>query len=298
MPAIVLPTPDHFKFWPTIVSHGWCDLPPYSCDEQTRVLYRIQQLTDGHVVRLIMRQGEAQTIEIEAEEVAALSPEQETEICTMVKHVLSLDRDMRDLYETVRSHPRYHWLEPLGAGRLLASPSVWEDAVKTLLTTNTVWKMTIQMCQRLVTLGEPYPGGGHAFPTPERIAAMPVDELNTHVRAGYRSAYLHQLATGIVERTVDIETWRDPSLSSDELYRRIKQLKGFGDYAAGNMLRLLGHFDRLATDTECRAVYRNSINGGAAAADDKEIAAYYAPFGRWQGLVQWMDVMESYLRHL
>ncbi len=297
MLRLVLPTPDHFTFWPSVVSHGWCDLPPYACDEPARSLYRIQQLSDGRVVRLVMREGVASgTIDIEVEGVAKLSPEQEVEVRAVVTHILSLDRDLSGLYALLRDYPRYGWLEPLGAGRLLVSPTVWEDAVKTLFTTNTVWKMTIQMCQRVVTLGEPYPGGGHAFPTPERIAALPVEELNAHVRAGYRSAYLHELAAGIVAGRIDLEAWRDPTLTSADLYRRIKQLKGFGDYAAGNLLRLLGHFDRLATDTECRAVYRNSINGGTAAVHDREIAEYYAPFGQWRGLVQWMDVMETYLR--
>jgi hypothetical protein len=74
----------------------------------------------------------------------------------------------------------------------------------------------------------------------------------------------------------------------------VKSLKGFGDYAAGSILKLLGHFDRLATDTECRAAYIR-INNGIPAADDKEIAAYYEKFGQWRGLIQWMDVMQGTL---
>ena len=125
---------------------------------------------------------------------------------------------------------------------------------------------------------------------------MSAADLNAHVRAGYRGDYLHLLATRIAKGELEVESWRDADLPSDEVYKRIKALKGFGDYAAGNMLRLLGHFDRLATDSACRTVYKDSINKGVAAADDKEIAAYYQPFGQWRGLVQWMDVMEDYLK--
>jgi len=125
---------------------------------------------------------------------------------------------------------------------------------------------------------------------------MSAADLNAHVRAGYRGDYLHLLATRIAKGELEVESWRDADLPSDEVYKRIKSLKGFGDYAAGNMLRLLGHFDRLATDSACRTVYKDSINKGVAAADDKEIAAYYQPFGQWRGLVQWMDVMEDYLK--
>jgi len=66
------------------------------------------------------------------------------------------------------------------------------------------------------------------------------------------------------------------------VYKRIKVAKGFGDYAAGNMLRLLGHLDRLATEAPA-APYKDSINKGVGAADDKEIAAYYQPYGQWRG---------------
>lgn len=150
------------------------------------------------------------------------------------------------------------------------------------------------MCKRLVTLGDPYPGGGHAFPSAQRVAAMNPDDFNTHIRAGYRSAYLHLLATRIANGEIEVESWRDPELSSADLYKRIRGLKGFGDYAAGNLLRLLGHFDRLATDTVCREVYKNQINNGIPAAHDRDITAYYEQFGRWRGLAQWMDVMYTY----
>lgn len=295
--TITLNIPSHFRFWPTVTSHGWCVLPPFAVDEPSRILTRLHQLRDGMVVKLTVYENRPGRLVVEVEGLAVQpTPGQQAEISAVITHCLNLDRDLTDLYRVLEAHPRYHWLEAIGAGCLLVSPTVWEDLVKTLFTTNTTWTVTKQMTARFVTLGEPYPGGGHAFPTPEHVATLNPDDLNTHVRAGYRSAYLHELALSITEGCIDVESWRDPTLTSDDLYRRVKKLKGFGDYAAGNMLRLLGHFDRLATDTECRAVYRDSINGGTAAANDREIDAYYEPFGVWRGLVQWMDVMESSLR--
>ncbi|MCA0455210.1 MAG: 3-methyladenine DNA glycosylase [Chloroflexi bacterium] len=298
MPGFTLTTPPNFRFWSTVVSHGWCDLPPYTCDETTRTLTRIHQLGDGAVVKLVLRDADAQpgSLLVHVEGIDALQPEQIEDISHALRASLGIERDMSRFYETMRSYPRYQWIEPLGAGRLLASPTTWEDAVKTLFTTNTTWRMTIQMTERVVTLGESYAGGGHAFPTPQRLAAMPAAELNAHVRAGYRGDYLHLLATRITNGDLEIESWRNAALTSDEVYKRIKAVKGFGDYAAGTLLKLLGHFDRLATDSVCRTVYKDAINNGIAAAHDKEIAAYYQPFGAWQGLVQWMDVMEDYFK--
>ncbi len=296
MPTITLKTPPDFRFWPTAMSHGWCELVPYRCDEEARHLERLLQLRDGTILRLILRDSHFKpgALKIEVEGVEKVTPKQSAEIQAALRRCLELDRDLSDMYAVLREHPRYAWVEPLGAGRMLASPTVWEDLVKTLFTTNTVWGATKNMCNRLVTLGDPYADGSHAFPTPERIAAMNVDDLNTYTRAGYRSAYLHLLATRIASGELEVESWRDTGISSDDLYKRIRGLKGFGDYAAGNLLRLLGHFDRLATDTVCREVYKTQINNGTPPVNDKEIAAYYEPFGKWRGLAQWMDVMYTY----
>lgn len=295
MTILTITTPTHFRFWPTVVSHGWRMLPPFEYDETARTLSRLQQLQDGRIVRLTLSEAPGRGLQIAVEGLQP-SPDQQEEISQAVRHMLNIDSDFSEFYARISGHPRYGWIEATGAGRLLASPTVWEDLAKTLLTTNTTWNMTIQMCRRLVTLGDPHPDGGHAFPTPQRLAALSPDGLNAHVRAGYRGAYLHELASRVASGELDVEAWRDPALPPANLYQRIKKLKGFGDYAAGSLLKLLGHFDRLATDTVCRAVYRDRINGGIPAADDKEIAAYYAPFGRWQGLVQWMDVMGDDLK--
>ena len=41
--------------------------------------------------------------------------------------------------------------------------------------------------------------------------------------------------------------------TGDELWRRLLALHGFGPYAAGQAMRLCGHYDRLALDSWCRA---------------------------------------------
>lgn len=169
-------------------------------------------------------------------------------------------------------------------------PTVWEDLAKTLLTTNTTWNITIQMCHRLVKVGDSS-GGEYAFPDPEKIAKMNISEINEKIRAGYRGAYLHSLAKTIANGSVDVESWRHPNLGSQDIYRKIKSLKGFGDYAAGSMLKLLGRFDKLGIDSSCREVYRVQINNGIKPLDS-EIVEYYSQFGEWSGLAMWMDVMK------
>jgi 3-methyladenine DNA glycosylase/8-oxoguanine DNA glycosylase len=284
-----LPTPADFHYLPTLFSHGWLVLRPNEYDEAAQTLSRIEQLSDGAVVRLRIGAGEgALSIDVDRD----LTPAQQHEVERIVARMFAFDWDVQQVYAALRPHERYAWVERVGAGRMLVSPTVWEDLAKTLLTTNTTWTMTKGMVARLAALGEPHAEDGHAFPTPERIAVLTPDALNAQVRAGYRGASLHALASSIADGTFDAEALRDPSLPSTEIIRRLKGLRGFGPYAVGAMMRLLGRFDELGIDSVVRTMFKTQINGGAAATD-REIAAFYAPFGQWRGLAVWLDVMRD-----
>jgi 3-methyladenine DNA glycosylase/8-oxoguanine DNA glycosylase len=295
MYELTFPTPLDFRFWTTVGSHGWCQLPPFSYDEAAQSLTRLEQLRDGTFVRMTITDAGDSRLRVALAGLSAPpSAAQEAEITALIGRMLNLDQPIDEFHLLVRDEPHYGWIARIGGGRMLASATVWEDLAKTLMTTNTTWRMTIGMVTRLTELGTAAPDGGCAFPTPAQIAALTPEALNAHVRAGYRGAYLHELATRMVDGTFDAEALRDPSLTSAEVYKRLIALKGFGAYAAGAMMRLLGRFDELGLDSECRAAFVRLYNDGQPATD-KQIAAHYQRFGRWRGLVVWMDVMKSYL---
>ena len=89
-----------------------------------------------------------------------------------------------------------------------------------------------------------------------------------------------------------LKGWRQ--LDSDEFYKAVTDLKGFGDYAAGTMLRLCGHFDKLAIDTVARNAYEQIV--GTKPESDTDIREHYECYGDYRGLVLWMDcIREDYL---
>ena len=285
-----LKTPAGFNYRAVVNSHGWGDLVPFQMNDETLILERIQKLSSGRVVYFSVQPGivpQSLRLGLEREEDAA-------EVSRVVACVLSFDHDLATFYDVLRPHTSHAWIEMTGAGRMLVSPTVWEDLAKTLLTTNTTWRQTKEMVKRLVTIGDRHVSGRHAFPTAEQVAALPLEMLSDQVRAGYRNVYLLELAISIAEGRFDPESLRDPGLPSSEVYRRLKTIKGFGDYAAGATMRLLGRFDQLGLDSECRSMYVRRFNGGSPV-NDREIAAFYAPFGDWAGLVVWMDVMRDWL---
>ncbi len=295
MPTIRAPS--GFSFYAIIYSHGWYQLPPYRYDESARWLYRVQQLVDGTLVPLRMTDAihasGHEVVYFDVMDDIVLSPDQTNELERIIRRILTLDWDIDPFYDALKGHPDYAWIPAARAGRMLIAPTVWEDLAKTLLTTNTTWAQTRGMCNRLCELGLPYTANDtnvhFAFPTPQQIASYTPEQLDEHIRAGYRSAYLHTLAMQIADGELDVEAWHRPDIDSVTLYNNVKSLRGFGDYAAGTMLRLLGHFDRIAIDSEARAAYRRIA--GRDAVTDKDIQTYYARFGAWCGLVMWMDII-------
>ena len=78
---------------------------------------------------------------------------------------------------------------------MLRSPTVFEDLVKMLCTTNCSWALTQKMVTGLVeNLGRETDDGRRSFPTAEAMADMPLQFFVDEVRAGYRAPYLKELA--------------------------------------------------------------------------------------------------------
>lgn len=268
-------------FHQIVTSHGWYQLAPFRYDAAARTLERVHTLPTGRPLLLTLW-AEGDALRWQTSDIAV---GHEAELEADVDHIMTAHWPLADFQQAMQAFPRYDGLMARGWGRLLVAPTVWEDLAKTLLTTNTTWAQTRQMTARLCALGTPWQDR-HAFPTPQQIAALPLETFSEQARLGYRAVSLHRLAQQI-SAGLDVEAWR--TLPSDDLYQAVRGLRGFGDYAAATMLRLLGNFDRLAIDTECRASFRRLT--GRTDFTDREIRAHYTQYGAWQGLVMWMDMI-------
>ena len=66
-------------------------------------------------------------------------------------------------------------------------------------------------------------------------------------------------------------------------------LPGFGPYAAGQALRLLGRHEDLALDSWCRNKLAQQ-RGRRKPPADRTVERAYRAFGRYKGLALWMDL--------
>lgn len=294
----IITPPSPFNFRYTAYSHGWVVLAPNSWDEERQAVQRVQRLSTGKVVLLdISGAGslEGPEIAIQVSHSATLSQEERAEVVAAVGRMFRVDEDLTEFYALCKERGKPWVVLTAGLGRLLRSPTLFEDAVKTICTTNIQWGGTKRMVEGLVNnLGEPFPGDAafRAFPTPQAIAAVPFETFQQATRLGYRGVYVHTLASRVASGALDLEAWRDVEIPTSELKKRLLSIKGVGPYAAATLLMLLGRYDELAIDTVFREfVSRRYFDGRRPS--DQEAQAVYEDWGRWKYLAYWFDIWEG-----
>jgi N-glycosylase/DNA lyase len=289
---ITITIPREFNFKRTALSHGWYDLLPFEFDKET---WSIVRVFDAGLAQPVTATITATKRELRINVIAeTLSQRAVEKITRDARHVFRLDDDLSEFYSTMKGDTDFAWVASTGSGRLLRSPTVFEDLVKTICTTNCSWALTDKMVTGLVqNLGVKTKDGRRSFPTPEAMANESVDFYKDVIRSGYRAPYFKELAEKVAAGELNVESWLTSDLPTKELMREIKKVKGVGPYAAEHILRLVGRYDGLALDSWVRATFAKKHNGGKVC-PDKKIEKRYDRFGAWRGLALWCDMTQDW----
>lgn len=287
-----LPARQPFSLSAVIDSHGWCQLPPFTTDEQRATLGYTAQLQSGKVIHLQITPA-PQGVAVGADQ--PVSPAEEAEVRAMLAWMLALEQDFSAFYTAAAQEPRLAGAAANARGRVLRSPTLFEDTIKTILTTNTAWSGTKRMVRNLVELlGEPDPQdpAQRAFPTAEAIAATSAEVLRTQGGFGYRTPYVLELAQAVASGALELEAYKHSELPTVELRKRLLAIKGVGGYAAANLLMLLGRYDFIPVDSWAMKMVSQEFHGGSAIGP-AEVEAAFAHWGEWKGLAyffwEWQD---------
>lgn len=287
----------------TLNSHGFVDLPP-------------MRPADPHTLEttLATGRGRPRTVRIHAGRDghgamtvlgSAVSPATAERLLGTVRHVLRLDADLSLFYAMAAEDPDLSWVT-VGAGRMVQSPTVFEDVVKTICTTNCAWSATRRMVDALVEhLGEPAPGAppsgpfGRAFPTPERMAKAGEDFYRDVARAGYRGPYLIHIAEAIAAGELDLEALSRATpedLPDEEMEQRLLGLPGVGPYAAAHIMMTVGRYHRLILDSWTRPTYAKKT--GRKVVKDAAIERRFRRYGPYAGLAFWLFLTRDWVDDL
>ena len=259
-----------------MTSHGWYRLAPFRWDGT--VLRRMEVL-DGEVLELAISAARG-SLHIEG---AADSDE----LRRRATRMFQLDVDIAEFVALTRESSTHRWVEAAGFGRLLCAPTLWEDIIKIIATTNVTWSQTVKMIDLLVAKC----GRGGAFPSPHEVVRFSERELQDDCRLGYRAKTMHALASGIVRGEIDLDAIADPRQSTAELFASYKRLPGIGPYGAAHLLAMDGRHDFIAVDTEFRRFVREKYHGGRRVSD-ATLLRRYRKWGRWQYLAYWSELRE------
>ena len=276
----------------TLASHGVATLPPNTVDEETWTLTTTLDVGATTPPTVRVRAGRPGYARVAAPGVRLTKAGREHVLAT-IRRMLRLDEDLSGFYAQIESDPDLAWAAG-GAGRMLRSPSVFEDVVKTICTTNCAWSATERMVGALVgELGREGPHG-RTFPSAAAMAGADESFYRDVARAGYRGAYLRTLAESVADGSVDLETLAsDGDLPEEEVERRLLELPGVGPYAAAHVMILIGRYSRLILDSWTRPKYARLTARKRVA--DPTIERRFRRYRSFAGLAFWLFVTRDWV---
>ena len=275
----------------TLGSHGVADLLPNRLDEEHWTLETTLAVRErARTLRIVQgRKGHARIELLDARTPARERPV----LLATVRHMLRLDEDLSRFYALVEEDGDLAWVTS-GAGRMLRSPTVFEDVVKTVCTTNCTWAATVRMVTALVEHLGVQGRHGRSFPRASAMAEAGDDFYIEVARAGYRGPYLRAIATAVADGSLDLEVLDGRSdLGDAEVAERLLALPGVGPYAAAHVMMLLGRYQRLILDSWTRPTYARLA--GRKTVKDTTIERRFRRYRDFAGLAFWLYLTRDWV---
>lgn len=311
---LTIKVPSDFHLARDYCSYGYFLLAPNHWDPASATLFRVLDLEDSPAVVLVNQGGPSQGDMRKLDQSLSgkplcvranrkLSRHEQSQTRRQLTRMLRLDEDAALLAAFHKVDPR---LKRSGRGRLMRSPTLFEDILKTVTSCNVTWPGTIAMNRRLCeVLGRPIaPGGNYpfrrTFPTAEKLARSRATTLRGRCRVGYRDQRLIELAKLFrVPKSgspnLDPAWFEDPKTPSEAIHEKLLSLPGIGPYAAANIMQLIGRYDRLPLDSES-VRHGKEVLGyvGTDAQIMKKVAKHFEPFGEHAFRSYWFEMWTLY----
>lgn len=280
-----------FNFRSVVNSHGWRQLAPFRFENDT--LYYMDHLSTRRAVEYRIS-ASPEGVQVQTDK---LTKVEQKEAAEKVTWMFGLDQDFSDFYAASRLEPKLARAKKQALGRVLRSPTLFEDVIKTILTTNTLWAATKNMTRKLVeefgasttsakNIRSLLSADNKSFPTPAAIAASSPEYLKEKIRVGYRATAIHDLAVRVATGKYDLEALKHSSLPTLELRQELLTIKGVGPYAAANLLMLLRRSDFIPVDSWALMLVSHEWYKGKPISA-KEVEKRFAKWGAYKGLAFW-----------
>jgi 3-methyladenine DNA glycosylase/8-oxoguanine DNA glycosylase len=244
-----LDAPPFYNLNTTCSTHGWQNLAPFFYSDKKELSFAVS--IDNNSMDVSIIQDDDTKVKATITHFGKLRSSSKVDLIKHIERVLDLKTDLTGLSNQAKKAGKiYFKLIQMGAGRLLRSPTIWEDAAKTLFTTNCSWNLTRKMCEFLCSskFSSPTPNGKYPFPHFHKIRNYSEDEIKSLVPVGYRAKYFLSLAERFTAED-DLKNIDKRNLSHNQAFKMAKSLYGFGNYASAHLLIMSGYYNFIPVDT-------------------------------------------------
>jgi len=199
---------------------------------------------------------------------------------TIWKDYFDLGRDYGELHKLFTLHgEELKAAIAFAPGIRLMRQEPWETLISFILSQNSniprIKKMITALCENF---GEILPCGGYAFPTPEKLANLTVEDLEP-VKSGYRAGYILDAAKRVNDGIINFS--EISRKTSDEALKKLLEIKGVGPKVAECVLLFgLGRIERFPLDVWMKRVMEK-----------------YYPSGFPEGLREYSGIAQQFLFH-
>lgn len=296
--------PVHFDLVRTVYSHGFHQVVPFSWDRLSSRLdvavrpalctppLHTDQGRAGRspVLISIVQKGAALDVRVDARD--RRKPERLlSTVRAIVRHVLDMDRDLRDFHAVCRRHAALRWVPRARAGRILRCPDVFTDVVVSICGTNTSWKQAVRCVDRLCDIApRAARTGPRCFPTAVELLDAGSAHLVDHARVGYRHKTILEFCEMVASGEVDLATPLSPEVTGPELRRFFGSLPGIGPITARYLATVHGCADELAVDSLVLRYIGDKYHEGRRPTAE-QVQRRYASFGAHRALAYWFEFL-------
>ena len=298
MPStLTLPTPPDYHLPRDVCSYGYFLLAPNHWDVATQTFHRVLDLPADPATVRITQPAAGEPLRARFDRTLTRTTDSPEHAVARAQITRMLRLDETDTADFHKVDPRW---KRSGRARLMRSPTLFEDVIKTVTSCNVAWTSTIKMNERFCqVLGTKSDSGPRSFPSAKKFARTRAGTLRARCSVGYRDQRIVDLAKLFTKSParggIDQAWLEDPATPDDDAFKFLLTLPGIGPYAAGNIMQLLGRYSRLALDTESvrhgKAVLGHT---GTDRAILKKLAAHYEPFGAHKFRSYWFELWDFY----
>lgn len=295
-----LATPADYLLQRDACSYGYFLLAPNHWEPASRAFSTVLDLPGG-AAALTITQGNAPRVKrgipLTIASSRSLTAADQRVATALLTRMLRLDEPAATIKAFHTLDPRF---KPLGRGRLMRSPTMFEDVIKTVTSCNVAWPSTVNMNTLLChhygsRVSTNSADTRAAFPRAETLAKLRPANLRGRCRVGYRDARLVELSRMFAKGQIDPAWFENPATSDQDVREALIELPGIGPYAAANIMQLLGRYAHLPLDSE--SVRHGRVVLGFKGTDRaimKRIDKHFAPFGEHRFRSYWFELWAFY----